>query len=289
MVGQTGDLTQYNISMSNKLSEICKPIFDNFGFSSFGYTRVFNDGCRLILETNKEWLEAYSKIDFRENNDGESSLIYNLHNLSSRPHLEEFYIQILTGAPKTELHKNLYTLGIWNSVSIYIHMNKFIEVYHLSTSKNDNSTIIDFCVNKKFLLARFFHYFREKISKLDLQKAPCIFDKALIGVFDKKLISNSIVNNEHITNYLKQTSIEKYYLKTHDKFISKREAECLHYLSAGNSSKEIARILKLSPRTVESYINSVKVKTNAYSKHDLSMIAHQNHINSSGLFFHAGG
>ncbi len=51
--------------------------------------------------------------------------------------------------------------------------------------------------------------------------------------------------------------------------LSVRETECLHYLSLGNSVKEIASILDLSPRTIESYLNNTKQKTDYYSRSKL--------------------
>lgn len=42
--------------------------------------------------------------------------------------------------------------------------------------------------------------------------------------------------------------------------LSERQLECLFFLLRGKSDKEIAKILNLSPRTVESYIQEVKFK-----------------------------
>ena len=40
--------------------------------------------------------------------------------------------------------------------------------------------------------------------------------------------------------------------------LSKRETECIYYLIRGMTIKRIAQTLKLSPRTVESYIKNIK-------------------------------
>lgn len=42
--------------------------------------------------------------------------------------------------------------------------------------------------------------------------------------------------------------------------LSNRQIECLSLLGKGKTIKEIAKILDLSPRTVEDYLNSVKIK-----------------------------
>jgi len=50
---------------------------------------------------------------------------------------------------------------------------------------------------------------------------------------------------------------------------SKREAECMVYLLKGKSSKNVAKKLKLSPRTVEYYIENMKKKLKCRTKFEL--------------------
>ncbi len=279
------NIIQYNAGIANKLLNICEPIFHNFGFSSFGYTRIQNNGKRLILETNKDWLNLYSDVGFQEMNEGPKSLINNIENLVINPPVEEFHIQVLTGAPKSKLHEHLRVLNVWNSVSIYVDMNNFVEVYHLATATEDDGVIMDLCINKKFLLQRFFHYFREKLCSLEVDKAPYISDENLSKIFVKnKEEENKVISEATVSNYLKQTHIDKFYLKTHNIFITRREAECLHYLAFGKTSKEIAKLLHISPRTVEFYINSLKNKTSFHNKSELIRLAYENYLTSQGLF-----
>lgn len=51
--------------------------------------------------------------------------------------------------------------------------------------------------------------------------------------------------------------------------LSKREQECLFYILRGKSAKEIGRILNLTPRTIEHYIENIKYKLNCRTKVDL--------------------
>lgn len=53
------------------------------------------------------------------------------------------------------------------------------------------------------------------------------------------------------------------------KSISKRELDCIFYLLRGNSMKMIAKILNLSPRTVESYLEQVRIKLKCTNRSDL--------------------
>lgn len=65
----------------------------------------------------------------------------------------------------------------------------------------------------------------------------------------------SIVISTH--NYLKEKIGQP---------LTPREAECLFYLTRGKSYKRIAQILQLSPRTIEAYIETLKVKLDCPSK-----------------------
>jgi DNA-binding CsgD family transcriptional regulator len=51
--------------------------------------------------------------------------------------------------------------------------------------------------------------------------------------------------------------------------LSKRQIECLNWLVQGMSAKEIAKMMCLSPRTIESYLEIIKIKLNCYKRSDL--------------------
>ncbi len=58
--------------------------------------------------------------------------------------------------------------------------------------------------------------------------------------------------------------------KNHKKFIfTDREQEVLFFVSKGKTSKEIAKILHVSPKTIEKHIENMKFKTGARSKLEL--------------------
>ncbi|MFA6038191.1 MAG: PAS and helix-turn-helix domain-containing protein [Legionellales bacterium] len=57
--------------------------------------------------------------------------------------------------------------------------------------------------------------------------------------------------------------------ETDDNILSKRQHECLFLLLKGKTAKEIGKQLDLSARTVESYIDQIKLKFNVYTKSEL--------------------
>jgi DNA-binding CsgD family transcriptional regulator len=51
--------------------------------------------------------------------------------------------------------------------------------------------------------------------------------------------------------------------------LSRREVECVEYLVRGKSLKGIGKILGLSHRTVEFYLDNIKTKLSIHSKEEL--------------------
>ncbi len=54
-----------------------------------------------------------------------------------------------------------------------------------------------------------------------------------------------------------------------DKYLTRQEARCMVCFLRGNTVKGTARIMELSPRTVEYYVNNMKKKLSCCSKSDL--------------------
>lgn len=51
-----------------------------------------------------------------------------------------------------------------------------------------------------------------------------------------------------------------------DSVVTKREFECMFWLSNGLTAKEIAREMDISSRTVESYMKKIRLKTNLHRR-----------------------
>lgn len=58
-------------------------------------------------------------------------------------------------------------------------------------------------------------------------------------------------------------------LQINDVYLSKREAQCLQLTIRGQSAKQIGYTLQISRRTVEEYLNNIKLKLGVFSKAEL--------------------
>jgi PAS domain S-box-containing protein len=85
-------------------------------------------------------------------------------------------------------------------------------------------------------------------------------------------ISNQPNNTiDEILSLLRKTSAEKYFIngRNGEILLSKKELVCLIYTAKGKLAKEIASILKISPKTVEFHISNLKNKLGCYTKAQL--------------------
>lgn len=65
---------------------------------------------------------------------------------------------------------------------------------------------------------------------------------------------------------------KKLLINGHEIILTRRESDCLHCLAQGKTAKETARILGISNRTVEAYLENIKMKANIRHKSGLISI-----------------
>lgn len=183
--------------------------------------------------------------------------------------------------PKVVIDQSLFLKNIEIAQSFDIHhrlclnfsTDTYVEVFVFGLGKqvadfynvflNELKKLEDFCV-----------YFREIMSDLilDIYQNRIKFEitEEPVGFQDLNGIKNEL---EH--NFISNIKLDKYRMsgKNGQVSLTKREFECLLWCSKGNSAKQIARILSLSPRTVEIYLAHLKEKLGCQSKFELIDIA----------------
>lgn len=87
----------------------------------------------------------------------------------------------------------------------------------------------------------------------------------IVEIFDSSILELVFTLNECALN--KQQIYRS--SRKHDLTLSARQEEVLFYLVRGKTTKNIARILNLSARTIESYLNDIKLKLGCSSKSEL--------------------
>lgn len=137
--------------------------------------------------------------------------------------------------------------------------------------------------NKSVSLLYFLKYADEKVYCLLSQKKLLTNPntKQSMGIYcHSTFLNNAILNsiNKNIfdqdNRFLRNNDahLGGYYLDEYphpEIMLSKSQAWCLFYLLRGKTCKEIGKILMLSPRTVEKYVESIKEKFECSTKSQL--------------------
>jgi DNA-binding CsgD family transcriptional regulator len=258
---------EYNKQKLPDLQKICAPLFTSTPIKFFRYMRIFDNGDYISLGSNIDYMKYY---------------LQNIHNLGSTFHSivaqansnNYFYLwKDYDQLPKTDkVFSALLHHNIWHGCSVYKRQNNFVHSWNFATEPRD-ICLNTFYINNIPLLEHFICYFNIHVKTLINNS-----NKIVIAKFAEWVPYGDIANQETIfakeemEKFLTFTVVKKAILCKNSNIeihLSTREADCLHYLSLGNSIKEVANNLNLSPRTVESYVNNIKNKTGYYTRSQL--------------------
>jgi DNA-binding CsgD family transcriptional regulator len=252
---------QVFLSVGHHIREICWPLKLYFGITNFLYHKTFNDGSEIKLGTHPEWLECF--------------LEHKLYQHSTFEHHPSLYqtgfvlwSQITT---RGKILTAQQEFKIAHGITLINKVMDGCEFFFFGTTP-DNFSVTYFYLNNIDVLERFARYFKERAAPL-IQKAeakkliipnrfvvPAPIDKAIFCLRDD--------NSLRRFNEMLQTNAAPIHKTAFTKF-SKREMDCARYLLQGKTMKEIAALLSISPRTVETYFAQLKEKLACHTKSQL--------------------
>ncbi|MBA4696002.1 MAG: helix-turn-helix transcriptional regulator [Legionella sp.] len=231
-------------AMVQPLKLLAEPLFLNTSITNFSYLKFEADGSVVNLSTDINWIE------YRFNENIKYQILFKEQlqdNQLNKPH-----IYLWPNHVNNNLLGALHSYGIWNGCNVYIPQPNKIEVYSFTTGV-ENCNIKNFYINNFDFLNRFILYISNYIKPL----------------LSKKDHSNNIKTDLILPPYHKKINDKKNSLFLLKKIqldskitLTQKEINCCFYLSKGLSVKAIANKMYLSPRTVETHIKNIKLKTN---------------------------
>lgn len=253
---------RYHIKYYDQISRVTKPL-DCLDIVCVDYLRTYANGKFAYLTNRPEFTEYYAseqlyRIDpfFRHPDFYKDGFLW-LENCNS----SDFKNVVFLTNRQFHLHSPLLLIE---------KAKNYVEMFCFS-GKSDEA-IQALHLNHAHLLKTFREYYRRELhpllNKME-EEGGSLID--LQGEFFFEGYPASEIKTETIHAFLialgKKAEVEKASL------LSPRERDCLRLLMRGNSAKDSAIELNLSPRTIEFYLENVKNKLDCSSRRELLLIA----------------
>jgi DNA-binding CsgD family transcriptional regulator len=253
------------LSLSLKLAELCKPI-EPFGIHHFTYQKQLKNGRRISLSNKPAWIEDYYNLHLYE-----SSLFEEPFDLEeSRFNLwfDDYELEVYQ-------HGKLY-YNTMHSISIIEQKKGYSEAYLFATTP-DNPQAIHFLSNHREILYHFILYLKDR-GKLIFKEAE---ENSILIPREKKSANEefwfkSIAWNEDLkqktADFFNKTAIRQFNFSDENMegiHLTQREITCIFHLLNYKTATETAKLMNISQRTVESYLETIKNKFSANTKAEL--------------------
>lgn len=261
-------LLQYNQENIQKIVDICDPLKKYFGITYFGYFRAFNDGRYVLISNNQSILELVVFNDYFFRTDYCSKMTQYLYK-------RELNKIVWPSNVKDETLEAARANGVYNGFNIIKEREGTLEGYWFGTDK-EHPLIDTLYKNNSSLLEEFIIYFhkighelcdtsdssKQGVSPYLRRKYPNI-DDMFEGAnsWEKKSLEFNLLLDSKIQNEIHEIAKINH--------LTSRELQCLFQLSTGKTVKEIARTLSIGPRTVETYIDKIRLKTSCATQRQI--------------------
>lgn len=264
--------SHYSLSSSKSVDQICSMSLKSIGVTYFNYIKIYNDGSRELLTNNATWIDHFYKNELYK-----SVGVVDIEYLLPKGYF--LWSELKNDDPAYSQGRE--TFNIDNGLSFVIKKKQETILYIFAATR-DNHSINNFYVRNIDLFKRFILYFNDKASNL-IKKAAGnkIYLPEKQIVTSSRKLKNIDISQKTRSDFFKMTNIDRFFLFNQDEnlYLTKREAECVTYMIDGATAKQTAKILGISFRTVESYIQQIKEKLKCSSKEELISLLIESNIN----------
>ncbi len=242
---EINDKSHSSLLYTDMIQELCRPLFDNTGIKCFAHCMLMETQELTGLTSNSAFTEFCIKNRYY------CFPAALLNNATASTYLFSDFMQ--TDGKVKQMQKAMNKFGYDHFFTIIKVANGIKESFHFAGAVNDDLT--QFYMQHQDSLENFILYYKDRVQSNPLLRK--VFSEAnCIEVKDM----------QHYTNFHMEPSpifhahAEKYVLNINQASLSKREIECLYWLTHGKILEEVATIMHISRRTVKAHIENVKQK-----------------------------
>lgn len=237
----------------NELVEFVQKTYAHYDINYFAIGRVYRDGRLHALHSNPDWA-----IDHLVKNKLPPAGLTNIDELESNQLFfrSEGYDQKLGWTEGSYLAAKA-KFNIRNPLIYFFRNDDYVDQYFIDIHNPD---VVNIYLNQQSEIQNIFKTIKYQFKDLinTVSKEPLVFESQYIT--EQKALAQK-KNPQEQTSYLFHNN---QLIK-----ISSREYSCLANLAKGARIKDTASLLKISPRTVETHINAIKMKLNIPSTKEL--------------------
>ena len=243
------------IDISSDMKQLCEKSLRMLNISYFSYTKVNKDATFTTLTSDHVWTKNFYLKEY-----------YNIGVDSLMPQEDAFGNYQTIVWEMSERDKNheviltdLQAHGIYNLCTLIKMTKDETYLYHFGSDNMKLSQNQIYFDNQE-LLKIFTYYFHEQLHKSHKLQAVA----ETYFHLNVTLKESSIIKNKSLAQSFQNTlNIERYYVNE-KYYITKRELECIQWISLGKTVEDIGVILNISSRTVEAHVNNLKQKLDCY-------------------------
>lgn len=185
-------LLDYNNFVRNRLNKACHPLFSFFDLKMFTYSKTFNDGTRLYLNTDVKWLKLYIQNNFYNDID------HQVHYTS----VENVDYALWTSWNRDKVFSALWDANFWNGFSVYKKSRDYIEMFDFATCRS-NLNATEFYLNNVGWFDDFISSFKKKNSFLLNVSEKKLLMKIENWIPFEKICKNDLLCQERKTKFIK--------------------------------------------------------------------------------------
>ncbi|MEB0140908.1 MULTISPECIES: response regulator transcription factor [unclassified Undibacterium] len=245
--------------LASGVFQICRPFFKQYGLNGFSYSRIYSDGARTELWSNALAFEhAFYKETYLVGADTPSYV-----SATERFAIVEITVNEYPKFWRAQCKQQLGDLReLFNHDHAFMLINKEHEYheYIIYYAPVFAVSALNFCINNLNALEHFADSFKLKAVEL-------------IQAADRHRLSLPCMH--FFEDEGEQLVRSKLPVCSTTSILTLREREVAKLLLIGKVAREIACLLHISPRTVESHIKHIKVKTNCSNKSELISFLYQ--------------
>lgn len=242
---------EFNKSIQPRLAEICEPL-KLLGISNFGYVKISKDHKSFRISNHDDYTDKWYNLEVYNQAATINRLLENQSEGESAN--TKCYLWNTDQNLLTQVRREV---NMWNGASIYINRGDCVESWAFGGTIEDTA-LPNFIVNNLDVFKRFFNYFRSSAKDIiDTSDTSKLID------MNMGYSQTALASNKALSEFLSRISINKHFIGRDNQhfLLSSRELQCLIHKEQGLSAKEMARVMGISHRTVESYFENIKVKS----------------------------